>query len=203
MKSEPLKDPLELPPDDHRPWLSALADGDADAVERACGLWRDEAQARQTWHAYHLIGDVLRSEELATSPWRDAAFLAGVRQRLAAEPVVLAPAVPARRRQPWRVPAAMAAGFMAVAGVLVLTQVGQPQAPSAGTGFASAASPVGNGTTLVTAPVRVAPQTQFVSDPRLNEFLRAHQAARGGLAVAAPGGLMRRVDAAVPASPER
>jgi hypothetical protein len=68
--------------------------------------WRDDARARETWHAYHLIGDVLRSEELAHAPARDEAFLAGLRQRLAAEPAILAPAPvrpaakPARARQP-------------------------------------------------------------------------------------------------------
>ncbi len=40
-------------------------------------------------------------------------------------------------------------------------------------------------------------------DARLDEFLRAHQAARGGVAVAAPGGTLRRVDSVVPAGPER
>ncbi len=44
-------------------WLSALADGDVHALDGACGLWRDDAAARKTWHAYHLIGDVMRSEE--------------------------------------------------------------------------------------------------------------------------------------------
>jgi TorA maturation chaperone TorD len=68
---------------DPRGWLSALADGQADATEPACGLWRDDAAARQTWHAYHLIGDVLRSEELAREPGRDAAFVAALRADIA------------------------------------------------------------------------------------------------------------------------
>ena len=33
-----------------------------------------DAAARRTWHAYHLIGDVLRSEDLASTPARDAAL---------------------------------------------------------------------------------------------------------------------------------
>ena len=53
---------VDVSANDPRRWLSALADGQADAAEPACGLWRDDAAARQTWHAYHLIGDVLRSE---------------------------------------------------------------------------------------------------------------------------------------------
>ena len=58
MTSKRLDDPDELPPDDPRPWLSALADGESQAADRACKLWRDDAQARRTWHADHLIGDV-------------------------------------------------------------------------------------------------------------------------------------------------
>ncbi|MFA6262799.1 MAG: RseA family anti-sigma factor, partial [Bacteroidia bacterium] len=65
------------PADERRAMLSALADGEA-AAEPGCALWRDDAQARATWHAYHLIGDVMRSEDLAVRPARDAAFLAAL-----------------------------------------------------------------------------------------------------------------------------
>lgn len=171
-----------------RSWLSALADGDAAAVDKACGAWREDEEARRTWHAYHLIGDVMRSEELANSPQRDSAFLAGVRARLAAEPVVLAPSklpLPVRRRQPWLVPAAAAAGFVAVAGVLVMTRGGLPGAePSL---------------QAVSVPAKaLTAQPQFrqalVRNPRLDEMLRAHELARGGVAVAAPGNALRRVE---------
>ena len=54
--------------------LSALADGELDADESAlaCGQWRGDASVRARWHAYQLIGDVLRSEELASDAARDA-----------------------------------------------------------------------------------------------------------------------------------
>ena len=50
--------------------LSALADGDATDGEaaRAFQAWRDDAGARAAWHSYQLIGDVLRSEDLASEP---------------------------------------------------------------------------------------------------------------------------------------
>jgi RNA polymerase sigma-70 factor (ECF subfamily) len=122
--------------EDLRRCLSALADGEASELAQACRSWREDATARQTWHTYHLIGDVLRSEELAHAPARDEAFLASLRQRLAAEPTVLAPAPvqqanAPRVRQPWLLPAAVAAGFVAVAGVLVVTRTSQPGAPVA------------------------------------------------------------------------
>jgi sigma-E factor negative regulatory protein RseA len=211
MTSERLDDPQPLPPDDHRAWLSALLDGDGQAAEKACTLWRDDPQARRTWHAYHLIGDVLRSEDLASSPARDVAFLDALRQRLAAEPVVLAPAVvPApRRSRAWLVPAAMAGGFAAVAGFFLVAGVSLPGAPTASPEFASARPPTGAGvTTLIAAPTRAAlpvPAADpdgIVRDARLTEYIRAHQAVRGAMAVAAPVGVLRRVDATA-AGPER
>ena len=73
--------------------LSALTDGELEPaqVAEACARWRDDSELRGRWHAYQLIGDVLRSEDLAASGTRDAAFLAALRERLANEPVVLAP----------------------------------------------------------------------------------------------------------------
>ncbi|MBC7941537.1 MAG: sigma-E factor negative regulatory protein, partial [Chitinophagaceae bacterium] len=91
--------PAQRPEDrleaESRAWLSALADGEGDplAAERGCAAWREDAGARQAWHTYHLIGDVLRSDELATRPAHDRDFLAALRVKLAAEPVVLAPSI--------------------------------------------------------------------------------------------------------------
>lgn len=210
MKPEPLKPAPEAHGDDPRLWLSALIDGDGAATERACGLWRDEAEMRKTWHAYQLIGDVMRSEELAQPAARDAAFLAGIRQRLAAEPVLLAPQpvapVPARRRQAWLLPVAAAAGFVVVAGVLVVARVSEPGVqPAAALAAASAADGavrLGANTAPAAGSVMPAGDT-LVRNAQLDEYLRAHQFARGGMAVAAPGGGLRRVDMTVPAVPAR
>jgi len=209
MKPPPRPDvspPDDLPADDPRRCLSALADGDADAAAQACQLWRDDEAARRTWHAYHLIGDVLRSNELAGTPARDAAFLAGLRDRLAAEPVVLAPAAaPApRRHQAWLMPAAAAAGFVIVAGALVVTRMVTPGAPAPAAVMAGAS---GAGFAVVSSagPAATArqPATVFIRDPRLDEYLRAHQSARGGVAAASPGGTLRHVDAVAPAGGQR
>ncbi len=198
--------PQNLPPDAHDDapgaWLSALIDGEATAADRACGLWRDDEKSRRDWHAYHLIGDVLRSEELARPAKGDAAFLAGVRARLAAEPVVLAPEpvpvpAPVRRRQPWLMPAAAAAGFAVVAGVLVVSRLGQPDAlPGSADNTLALGQPA----------VRVAPQVasttpvMMIRDPLLDEYLRAHRSIGASIAVAAPGGTLRRVELSIPAS---
>ena len=73
--------------------LSSLMDGDLtpEAVGQACEQWRQDLETRQRWHAYQLIGDVLRSEDLANTPARDEAFLQALRQRLVHEPVPFAP----------------------------------------------------------------------------------------------------------------
>jgi sigma-E factor negative regulatory protein RseA len=85
-------------PDDRiraREQLSSLMDGDSssDTVALACRHWKQDTDARAQWHAYHLIGDVLRSEDLCRRSGGDAEFLQSVRARLAQEPVVLAPTV--------------------------------------------------------------------------------------------------------------
>ena len=105
------------------------------AAARACAGWRDDRRARAAWHAYHLIGDVLRSRRPGRDRPRDEAFLVALRARLADEPVVLAPqrAPAPRRGVPWTRPprrrAALAAGCVA-AGVAVAGR--QRRRPSAG-----------------------------------------------------------------------
>jgi sigma-E factor negative regulatory protein RseA len=132
--------------------LSALVDGQAgsDEVARACAAWRDDGQARAKWHEYQLIGDVMRSDDLAQASG-SAAFLAHFRDRLAKEPVVLAPqsaeavrhgsdaaVVVARsdesaqtlRHRRWSGPVAVAAGFLMVMGLMFSSQM--PPATSSG-----------------------------------------------------------------------
>ncbi len=202
----------EVSDDDPRRWLSALADGDAEAAQRGCELWRSDPQARQSWHAYHLIGDVLRSEELAGPPAHDAAFLARMRERLAHEPVPLAPTAAVVRRPRWLVPVTAAASVAVVAGVLVATQLGgTPEGPAlaggAGT-LPSGVMPVSTGATLAEQAAPAAQPTvrrgAVIRDPRLDEMLRAHQAARGGLQVQVPQPVgLREVEVVAPASTPR
>ena len=57
--------------------LSELVDGEADpaAAGRLCAAWHDDETLRKAWHAWHLIGDALRSQDLASPAVHDAAFL--------------------------------------------------------------------------------------------------------------------------------
>ena len=182
--------------------LSSLADGELDhgAVARGCSLWRDDAASRADWHAYHLIGDVLRSDDLATQPRDDAAFLSRLRQRLADEPAIVAPTlIETPARQGWLAPAAIAAGFMAVAGVVVVTRMSAP-APStpllaAGPAASSELRRVGNG---AAAPGATFVDAELIRDAQIDRYLRAHREMSGGQAAAVPGGALRSVDTIVP-----
>ena len=206
-----------------RACLSALADGESDAAsaQRGCAAWRDDVEARRSWHAYQLIGDVLRSDELASTPARDAAFLTALRARLLQEPVVLAPApvaapvaaavapaaaVPRSRRlqQRWLAPAAVAAGFFAVAGVLVVMRLGAPEA-AAPRVLAGGNAPTPN-LTLATGPAVASSSAEgdeMLRDARLDAYLNAHQAARRGGAVALPGSTLRNVEVVIPVGREQ
>lgn len=204
------------PADSTASLLSALADGDPSALDEGCARWRDDPEARRTWHAYQLIGDVMRSEDLANPASHDCAFLTGLRARLAEEPVVLAPqplerpaavapvAVAAaggmRRRHTWLAPAAVAAGFVAVAGVVVVTRM-STLAPTGGAVLADA-PPANPGLSLATtgaaAPRALVVEGRLIRDARLDAYLRAHRDAMAGGPAALPGGVPRNVEVMSP-----
>lgn len=197
--------------DSPRALLSALMDGEAAVADDACRLWRGDAAARADWHAYHLIGDVLRSDEHRCDASRDARLLARVRQQMAAEPVVLAPEpAPAssviargRRARSWLAATAVAAGFMAVAGALVATRVSVPEtAPlSAATvtpldavrPVAAAAAPAASA--VAPAAVDYAP---MIRSAELDRYLAAHRQYANGSVQVAPAGGVRNAAATAP-----
>jgi sigma-E factor negative regulatory protein RseA len=182
--------------------LSALRDGEttADLTQALCATWASEQSLADDWHAWSLIGDVLRSDDLAVAPQADEEFLLALRQRLAREPVILAPARQLDRTEvpPPSLPdglavltqprafrarrlanAALAVGTLAVAGVLVLgrlepaVQAGSPQlALAAPAGEAEQASPA-----------------VVLRNPDLDRYLNAHRQFVQGPALAAPGGV--------------
>lgn len=188
--------------------ISAMADGEADASEcgHGCAAWADAgSDARRSWYAYHLIGDVLRSEDLACPPARDRVFLERLRERLAEEPAVLAlrsaappAAVGARptRRTAWAVPAALAAGVMVLATVLVLTlgQAGGGDSSAALLAAAPAPAGVAAGTAALPPVIEVSAQgSRIVRDAQLDRYLRAHRDYGTALPGSLPGGPARSI----------
>jgi len=120
--------------------ISALMDGELDPDEagRLLGRIKQDANLREAWSAYHLIGDSLRdSGPLATD------ISVGVARRLAAEPTILAPGKKSesRRRFPVLALAASVSAFGFV-GLLAwqMTKVGSMPA-DAGPMLASAPAP--------------------------------------------------------------
>lgn len=191
--------------------LSALADGElaSEGVRRTCAAWRADSGARQTWHAYHLIGDVLRSDDLASSAVRDEDFLKRLRERLAGEPVVLAPQAAAvapatvstgRRLRRWHAGAAVAAGFVAVAGVLVATRSPVPE-PAPGLAQAPAAVvPVSVSADAGVEPAAFVTDGKVIRDARLDRYLAAHQHFAGASALGVPSAFLRSATATSDAS---
>ena len=206
--------------------LSALADGELDAAATllACAHWRGDAVARSSWHAYHLIGDVMRSDELASSPARDASFLRCVAERLASEPVVLAPQAvdveapdtpahavrltPRSSRWPWLAPAAVAAGFMAVASVLVVTRDNAPIARAGDflaqswDGKASVATAAAAGgpsaSDALLEPQTLVADGKLIRDARLERYFAAHEQFGGSSALGVPSGFLRAATTQAP-----
>ncbi len=175
--------------------VSSLMDGDLepDAATGTLARWHHDADMRATWHAYQLIGDVLRSDDLATPPAQDEAFLRALRGRLSQEPVPLSPgqavsavaaaAAAARRWPAWLVaPAAVAAGFVAVAGLLVVTRV-------------VSINPADSGQLALAAPGATANAnanaTDLVRNAGLDRYLEAHRTLANG--VVAGGAAEHRV----------
>ncbi len=197
--------------------LSALADGELTAIEfeEACSVWRGSSSARNTWHQYQLIGDILRSEDLARSSGRDAALFARIQAELALQPVVLAPSP---RPEPtlddaprsaarhlsrryatwaWMAPSAVAAGVVLVAGAWILTQ--SPPDKLAGRVAAEAPlAPVVLAASAVTpavgeAPVAVLVRGPVVRDVELDRYLAAHKQFSSTSVLGAPSGSLRQV----------
>jgi sigma-E factor negative regulatory protein RseA len=177
---------------DKRQALSALMDGalSDDEVRRLAQAWQHDEDARASWHVYHLVGDVMRSDELAVEPVHDQAFLKRLRARLSAEPVPLATVpmaakaterppglMPSQgasdglaralpnpgRRHRLMAPAAVAAGLVAVVGALVV--------------FRTAAPPEASGSTIAGAAPSVlqASGMAVLRDARLDRYLQAHR----------------------------
>lgn len=195
-----------------REQISALMDGELTPAQAAAVLASaDDVQARESWHLYHLIGDVLRAPDLGDGRG-DAAFVARLRQHLppqeAPQGLAIAPAVSvvAETRHDaandgvfrWK----MAAGFASLAAVAaigwgVLGGIG-PQAPAGGAQLALSTSPavpaaavvpVADQSLAAAAPAPAAPV--MLRDPELDQLLAAHRQAAGVSAFGNTAGFLR------------
>jgi sigma-E factor negative regulatory protein RseA len=182
--------------------VSALADGQLRGEEfaRAVEAASSDAAGREAWIAYHLIGDVLRSGELAAGSAPDE-FLQRVQRALQQEPrgravadagvsdLLAAPRRSAANDSSFRWK--LVAGFASVAAVgaiawsMAAGTAGKAEPPQL-----AAAETKG---TVLTAGERGV----MIRDPQLDEFLAAHR--RLGSASVLPAGFVRNATLEVPA----
>ncbi len=173
--------------------VSALADGQLRGEEfaRAVQAATSDAAGRQAWLAYHVIGDVLRSGELAAGS-RPEDFLRRLQLGLQEEP--RGPAVAAARAVMQAQPPRRAANdatfrWKMVAGFASVAAVGAIAWSIAGGVAGKAESPQlaasGESATVLTASER----GLMIRDPQLDEFMAAHH--RLGGASVLPAGFVR------------
>ncbi|WP_206999639.1 sigma-E factor negative regulatory protein [Trinickia mobilis] len=165
--------------------LSAFVDGESlGEIEGFGSLFAElNGEDRAAWSSYHLIGDALRSDDLAVSSATSSAFLAGFAARLEAEPHVLAPAaVPAskplsalRRRV---VPVFAVAAAAATLTWIVVPQLQRVDGASGGVQTASVGSDSVQRVAMASAPTgptRPAQEMNIIRDASLDQYLEAHQ----------------------------
>lgn len=207
-----------------REQISALADGQlqGDAFAQAMACAGDD-DGLATWQLYHLVGDVMRSNELARADGSNQ-LLSRLREQMAQEPAVQRPE--ALAAQPGldvvaqaELPAANASVFRwkMVAGVASLAAVAaigwssvgalQGGRGAAGPQLASAGAPV---VQAVQAPQGLPPSAPMVAvvenegqqvmirDPRLDELLAAHKQFGSTSALQMPAGFLRNATFATP-----
>jgi sigma-E factor negative regulatory protein RseA len=170
----------------HSERLSAFVDGELPAEEHLSSIFSElDQEGRAAWSEYHLIGDVLRSDDLALSAAASRSFMTGFAARFEAEPHVLAPAaLPAAREGASRVGRILALRHRVVptlavaAAAATLTWIVVPQ--MRGTGLASGGAQLASvassqGMQRVAMNAAPAPDGNIIRDARLDEYLEAHQ----------------------------
>ena len=155
--------------------LSCFVDGELDDVlcERWFARLSQDRAVHHEWTLLHLAGDALRSSEVAC--WHSQDFSARVASAIAAEPMIVAPALAARRRRLLQrvvLPGAAVVAATAVLAVIVVPML-QEQGAS---GPVQAAAPA-----PVRAPaVATAASGQVVErSPHIEAYLAAHREVSG------------------------
>ncbi|KVN33904.1 anti-sigma factor [Burkholderia stagnalis] len=167
--------------------LSALVDGETfDGQDHAQFLAEFDHADRAAWSHYHLIGDALRSDELALSPALSTTFTARLSASLDAEPHLLAPAAapaaaPATRKL-LSLRRRVVPAFAVAAAAATLTWIVVPQMQTAGAPGAVQVASVSapqqgvQRVTVAQAPSQPALQdANIIRDARLDQYLEAHQ----------------------------
>ena len=163
--------------------LSAVVDGEWGAEPGHIGEFLAQLSGadRAVWSEYHLIGDTLRSDELAVHPVASGNFLRGFAARLEAEPHVLAPTAASatprasalRTMKRRLIPGLAVAAAAATLSWIVLPQLQRADAPHAVQ--TAAVAPRQDATLQVAAVGGSGADGNIIRDARLDQYLEAHQ----------------------------
>ncbi len=163
--------------------LSAVVDGEWAGEHGHIGEFLAQLSGadRAAWSEYHLIGDALRSDELAVHPVASGNFLRGFAARLEAEPHVLAPAAmrggaraSALRAVKRRViPGLAVAAAAATLSWIVLPQLQRADAPHVA--VQTAAVSARHDGSLQVAAAGGSTDGNIIRDAGLDQYLEAHQ----------------------------
>lgn len=198
-------------PSDER--LSAMVDGELESMElvQALGAVVGDAKSIRQWHAYHVVGDVLRSAELA-SVGQELEFLRKVELRLAQEsvyPRTQRTAVQAARSGVAETHSANAGTlrWKLVAGVacsalVMVVGMGQWQQPESQPGVRLSSAPITQPAAMTPSTVASTPSgvgtPVMIRDPELDSLLAAHQQLGGHSALQRSSGFLRNATFEVP-----
>lgn len=207
----PLDKTMVIDESGQRERLSALADGQLldEELGDALSFARSD-QGRAAWEVYHLVGDVLRSSDLARPP--NPAFIDRLRDQIAqesiarahVEPLLGMVAVPGGHHAAnasvfrWK----MVAGFASLAAVAAigwtslatLQDTGQAVGGQLASAPASSTAPMAS----VVAVVDGNGQQVMLRDPRLDELLAAHKQFGNTSALQMPAGFLRNATFGAP-----
>jgi sigma-E factor negative regulatory protein RseA len=165
--------------------VSAFVDGESlgelgDLGQFIAGMSNPE---RAAWSDYHLIGDALRSDELAESPSRSSAFMASFSARFEAEAHVLVPAASAQKARGGLLRRRMVPAFAVAAAAATLTWIVVPQLQGVDSRQGAQVASVSSGdgvqhvamATVPASPRAPVAEANIIRDADLDQYLEAHQ----------------------------
>ncbi|MDR5737870.1 MULTISPECIES: sigma-E factor negative regulatory protein [unclassified Caballeronia] len=167
--------------------MSAFVDGESlDEIQNIsqflAGL---TSQDRAAWSDYHLIGDALRSDDLAESPVRSSAFMSAFSARFEAEAHVLAPAaLPAQKARGGLLRRRVVPAFAVAAAAATLTWIVVPQLQGVGSQSGAQVASVAQTEPVQRVALASVPavstaspvvEANIIRDANLDQYLEAHQ----------------------------
>ncbi|MFL9960414.1 sigma-E factor negative regulatory protein [Paraburkholderia sediminicola] len=137
---------------------------------------------RAAWSRYHLIGDALRSDDLAISAATSSAFMSGFAARLESEPHMLAPAAMPVARRLLALRRRVVPAFAVAAAAATLTWIVVPQlqgVPGAQIASLQTRSDTVQRIAMASVPLAtaqpIAQDANIIRDASLDQYLEAHQ----------------------------